>query len=59
VTAPSCPACGGPGGLLGTLGFLRWFRCIACGMEFNRRLRPRRRKAEKAPQARGEALHRP
>jgi len=37
-----CPLCGGEGMLLGVLGLLRWFRCRNCGMDFNKRIKPRK-----------------
>lgn len=42
-----CPLCGGPPMILGALGNLLWMRCRDCGIDFNRKQRPRRKRVRK------------
>lgn len=45
MSNPICPACEqGEGELLGELGNLKWFCCRACGMQFNKRIKIRKRR---------------
>jgi transposase-like protein len=40
----NCPICEGPGIVLGVLGTLKHFSCRNCGMQFSKRMKPRRKR---------------